>query len=104
MKLVTTFAISALILTGQTARTPLHSVTAVRHWSSPDGTRVAIEVSGEFEYRTERLHNPDRVYFDILGSRPHIDSRRLYDEAVDDKFVKGIRVRENTIGVTRVVL
>jgi N-acetylmuramoyl-L-alanine amidase len=104
MKLVTTFAILAGTLAGQSARPTLLSVTAVRHWSLPDVTRIAVEVSGEFQIRTDRLHNPERVYYDILASRPHIDSRRLYDEQVDDRYVKSIRVRENTIGVTRIVL
>ncbi|MBM3774804.1 MAG: hypothetical protein FJW37_06515, partial [Acidobacteria bacterium] len=39
----------------------------VRHWSLAEVTRVAIEASGEFEYRHERLSNPDRVFFDITG-------------------------------------
>jgi N-acetylmuramoyl-L-alanine amidase len=104
MKLVTTSAILAGMLAAQTGHAPLRSVTAVRHWSLPDVTRIAIEVSGEFEYRTDRLHNPERVYYDILGARPNIESRRLYDEQVDDRYVKGIRVRENTAGITRIVL
>jgi hypothetical protein len=37
-----------------------------------DVTRVAIEVSGEFQYRSDRLHNPERIYFDILNARPHL--------------------------------
>jgi N-acetylmuramoyl-L-alanine amidase len=104
MKLVTTYAILAGMLAAQTSRAPLRSVTAVRHWSLPDVTRIAIEVSDEFEFRSDRLHNPERVYYDILASRPRIDARRLYDQQVDDRFVKGIRVRENTIGITRIVL
>jgi N-acetylmuramoyl-L-alanine amidase len=82
----------------------LHSVTAVRHWPAADTTRVAVEVSGEFQFKTDRLHNPERVYFDILNSRPKFENRRLYSEEVSDRFLKRIRVAETTAGVTRVVL
>src|SRR5579883_763870 len=108
MKLLVAVAISASIVGAQTSHTPVHSVTAVRHWSLPDITRIAIEVSGEFEFRTERLHNPERVYFDILNARPRLnprlDSRKVYRESFDDRLVTGLRVAETTPGVTRVVL
>jgi len=108
MKLIATFAISGTLLTvlgaAQSSRSANHSVTAVRHWSQSDTTRIAIEVSGTFQFRTERLHNPERVYFDILNARPHIDSRRIYSEEIGDKLVSKIRVAETLPGVTRVVL
>ena len=80
------------------------SVTGVRHWQLGDVTRIAIEVSGAFTYRSDRLHNPERVYYDILNARPLIESRRIYTEAVDDALLKRIRVAETTPGVTRIVL
>jgi N-acetylmuramoyl-L-alanine amidase len=108
MKLIATFAISGTLLTvlgaAQSSRSANHSVTAVRHWSQSDTTRIAVEVSGSFEYRTERLHNPERVYFDILNARPRIDSRRIYSEEIGDKLVSKIRVAETLPGVTRIVL
>jgi N-acetylmuramoyl-L-alanine amidase len=79
-------------------------VTAVRHWSLSGVTRVAIEVSGNFQFRTERLHNPERVYFDILEARPRLGSRRFYSEDLDDKRVTRLRAAETVPGVTRVVL
>jgi N-acetylmuramoyl-L-alanine amidase len=69
-----------------------------------DVTRVAIEVTGDFEIRSDRLHNPERVYYDILRSRPMIESRRIYSRSLDDKLVKRIRVAEPQPGITRVVL
>jgi len=106
MKLIATFAISGTLILGaaQSTRSATHSVTAVRHWSQSDTTRIAIEVSGKFEYRTERLHNPERVYFDILNARPRIDSRRIYSDDIGDKLVSKIRVAETQPGVTRIVL
>jgi N-acetylmuramoyl-L-alanine amidase len=83
----------------------LHLVTAVRHWSVGNVTRVAIEVSGEFEIRSDHLHNPERVYFDILNARPQFaNRRRSLNEEIDDALLKRVRVAETTPGVTRVVL
>jgi N-acetylmuramoyl-L-alanine amidase len=79
-------------------------VSAVRFWSLSEATRVVIAVSGEFEYHSERAHDPERVFFDILRSRPRIEGRRTYSSDVSDKLVKRVRVAETLPGVTRVVL
>ena len=104
MKLIAALVVSVSLLVAQTERPALHSVTAVRHWSLSGVTRVAIEVSGDFRFRSDRLHNPERIYFDILDARPRMDSRRFYSEDLDDKLVTRIRAAETTPGVTRVVL
>ena len=104
MKLIAALAVSVPLLFAQTGRSALHSVTAVRHWSLGGVTRVAIEVSGDFRFRTDRLHNPERVYLDILDARPRMDSHRVYSEDLDDKLVKRIRAAETKPGITRVVL
>ena len=101
-QLIATLAIST-VLSAQSAR-PTNTVSAVRHWSLSDVTRIAVEVSGEFEIRTDRLHNPERIYFDILNARPRIESKRVYSLAVEDKLVEKVRVAETTPGVTRIVL
>src|SRR5271157_3883743 len=104
MKLIAALAVSVSLLMAQTERPALHAVTAVRHWSLSGVTRVAIEVSGDFRYRSDRLHNPERIYFDILDARPRLDSRRFYSEDLNDKLVKRIRAAETVPGITRVVL
>jgi len=104
MKLIAALAVSVSLLVAQTERPALHSVTAVRHWSLSGVTRVAIEVSGDFRFRSDRLHNPERIYFDILDARPRLDSRRFYSEDLNDKLVTRIRAAETAPGVTRVVL
>src|SRR5437016_5773416 len=109
MKRIAAFAFSVMMVLAQSVfaqnqRPAPHSVTAIRSWSLAEVTRVAIEVSGDFQYRTDRLHNPERIYFDILNARPRIDSRRIYAEAVNDKLVQRIRAAETNPGVTRVVL
>ena len=104
MKLIAALAVSVSLLVAQTEHSALHSVTAVRHWSLSGVTRVAIEVSGGFRFRSDRLHNPERIYFDILDARPRMGSQRFYSEDLDDKLVKRIRAAETAPGVTRVVL
>jgi N-acetylmuramoyl-L-alanine amidase len=104
MKLLATLALSITALAAQSSRAGLQTVNAVRHWSLSEVTRVAVEVSGSFEYRTERLHNPERVYYDILHARPRIDSRRSFSEDLNDKLVSKLRVAETAPGVTRIVL
>jgi len=104
MKLIAALSVSAILLLGQSGDPASRTVVAVRHWSLSDVTRVAVEVTGPFEFRTDRLHNPERVYFDIPKTRPRIDSKRIYTETVDDKVLQKIRVAEPTPGITRVVL
>ena len=79
-------------------------VTAVRHWSLANTTRIAIEVTGEARYHSDRAENPARIFFDIAGARPRIEGKRLYADDVGDRLVKRIRVAETSPGVTRVVL
>jgi N-acetylmuramoyl-L-alanine amidase len=95
---------SVSLLLAQAGRQPLRSVTEVRHWSLSGATRVAVRVSGEFTFRTGRLHDPERVYFDILNSRPRFDARPGFTESLEDRLVKRIRVAEKEPGITRVVL
>ena len=82
---------------------PMALVTAVRHWSQGDGMRVAVEVSGDFHFRSDRLHNPERIYFDILNARNALGTR-YYAEDISDTLVKRIRVAEANPGTTRVVI
>lgn len=104
MKLFAALTVLVPLLAAQTERAPLLSVSAIRHWSTGDVTRVAVEVSGDFQFRSDRLHNPERVYFDIFKSRPRIGPKRFYSEEIDDKLVQRVRVAETTPGTTRIVL
>ena len=104
MKPFAALAISVTVLLAQSDRAALQTVTAIRNWSLSDVTRIAIEVSGDFKFRTDRLHNPERVYFDILNARPRIDARRIWSNQINDKFVQRVRVAETSPGTTRVVV
>jgi N-acetylmuramoyl-L-alanine amidase len=99
-----TVSVAVSTLVAQTERPALRSVTAVRHWSLAGMTRVAVEVSGDFHFTTEHLHDPERVYFDIRDARLHIESKRVYSEQIDDKMLTRIRIAQTKPDVTRVVL
>ena len=104
MKLLSWLAFSVLVLGLQPCRASVHAVTAVRHWSLSDVTRIIVEVSGDFEFRSDRLHNPERIYFDLLDARPRVEGRRSYTEHLTDRLVSRIRVALHAPDVTRVVL
>jgi N-acetylmuramoyl-L-alanine amidase len=91
-------------LAAQTGRGELLEISAVRCWTLSEATRVVVEISGEFQYHSERAQSPERVFFDIQHARPHIAGRRYYSVQVDDKVVKRVRVAETSPGVTRIVL
>lgn len=78
-------------------------VTSVRSWSHPGSTRVILQTTGPFEYRSNRAYGPDRLFFDILRARPLIDNRRYATRVVNDGLVKRVRVAETLPGTTRIV-
>jgi N-acetylmuramoyl-L-alanine amidase len=79
-------------------------VTSVHFWSLGDMTRISIEVSSEFKYRWDRLAEPDRLFFDIVGARPAALEKKMRTIPVGDSLLKQIRLAETQPGVTRVVL
>ena len=95
-------AILALLCAAAHAQTA--HVTAVRFWSLGDVTRIAVEATGEFSFRSDRLPNPDRLFFDLPGTRPELEKKGVNVIPVHDQFVRQIRVAETQHGVTRIVL
>jgi N-acetylmuramoyl-L-alanine amidase len=78
-------------------------VTSVRHWSTPDYTRVAIDVENEVKFVSQRISHPDRIFFDLRGTKlASTLVGKSFD--VDDGFLKKIRVAQYQPGRTRVVL
>ena len=80
-------------------------VTAVRFWSlggcypHRQWNPTAI-----FSIRSDRLENPDRLFFDLVGTKPDLGAKGITVIPVSDKLVRQIRVAETQHGVTRVVL
>jgi N-acetylmuramoyl-L-alanine amidase len=95
--------LAAALSTAHAEPAPL-KVIHVRFWSLGDTTRVAIETNGDFRYRLDRLANPDRLFFDLLGVKPADGSGKVHTIPVGDGVLKQIRVAETQPGTTRVVL
>jgi N-acetylmuramoyl-L-alanine amidase len=81
----------------------LARVTRIRHWSTPDYTRVAIDLEGEIKFGSQRIANPDRIFFDLRDTKlASTLVGKSFD--VDDGFLKKIRVAQFQPERTRVVL
>jgi N-acetylmuramoyl-L-alanine amidase len=81
----------------------LPRVTGIRHWSTPDYTRVAIDLESDIQFGSQRIANPDRIFFDLRGTKlASTLVGKSFD--VDDGFLKKIRVAQFQPGRTRVVL
>jgi len=80
-------------------------VRNIRHWSDSkrEYTRVVIDLDKDVKYRQGKLENPDRIYFDLLGTRV---TQALASKTfpVDGGFLKQIRVGQNNPDTVRVVL
>jgi N-acetylmuramoyl-L-alanine amidase len=94
----------AALCSAASAKSAPIKVTSVRFWSLGDVTRIAVEVSSEFRYRSDRLNNPDRIFFDIQGAKPEMFQKGMHVINVGDGLLKQIRVAETNPGVTRIVL
>jgi N-acetylmuramoyl-L-alanine amidase len=82
-------------------RLPL--VTGIRHWSTPDYTRVAIDLEQQVKYEAGRVPDPDRIFFDLYDTHlaPELVGKSL---DIEDGFLHKVRVAQYKRGLTRVVL
>lgn len=84
-------------------RSRLPRVTNIRHWSTSNYTRIVIDVDAEIEFDQNRLSNPDRIFFDLNGTR--LSSTLLGKSfPVEDGFLKEIRAGQFQASVVRIVL
>ena len=82
----------------------LAKVTGIRHWSTPDYTRVAIDLGDDVTFEAARVPNPDRIYFDLHGTRLAQELVGKSFAVTDDGFLKKIRAAQFSNDMTRVVL
>jgi N-acetylmuramoyl-L-alanine amidase len=81
----------------------LPRVTGIRHWSTPDYTRVAIDVEGDVKFVSRRIDSPARIFFDLRNTKlASTLVGKSFD--VDDGFLQKVRVAQFVPGSTRVVL
>jgi N-acetylmuramoyl-L-alanine amidase len=88
--------------TGSDDGAPVH-VRGLRHWSTPDYTRVAIDLDDSVKFESQRIDHPDRVFFDLLDTRLAAELLgKTFD--VDDGLLKKIRVAQYQPERSRIVL
>lgn len=99
----------ALVCLGAQRPRGLHDVMEVRHWSYPDYTRVVVELTraakmGELVHLPADRRNgrPERLYVDIEGV--WVGRRYVDGIAVGDGLLRGVRLGQNTLTRTRVVI
>src|SRR5262249_21360417 len=81
----------------------LVQVTAVQHWSTPEYTRVAVDLEKDVEFESQRIDNPDRIFFDLKSA--YLASAlkgKSFD--VDDGLVKRVTVAKSQPGKARIVI
>lgn len=77
-------------------------VKDIRYWSSPDYTRVVIDLSGPVDFSQNSLSNPDRIYFDLTHASIPRDIKTTFP--VGDGILKSIRASQYNEKTVRVVL
>lgn len=86
----------------------LGDVVEVRHWSYPDYTRVVVEFTAPVTSRVQHLDadsragRPERLYLDVDG----IWVGRRFEKGIEvgDGLLAGVRLGQNTLKKTRVVI
>jgi len=77
-------------------------VKDIRYLSSPDYTRVVIDLTGPVEFSKNRLSNPERLYFDLKNAS--ITKEIKTNLPVGDGIVKTVRASQFNGNTVRIVL
>ena len=81
---------------------PVVQIKEIRFLTQGNSTKVVLELSGKFTFETDKLENPDRLFFDLNSTKPDKETKSFI--SVRDGRLKQIRVGESKPKVTRVVL
>jgi hypothetical protein len=83
-------------------------VAAIHISNDPTYTSVVFETEAIEIVRTERLHNPDRIFFDLkehAGKEVKIRELKSQKEiSLNADLLSGVRIAQRKLGVTRIVL
>lgn len=84
----------------------LAQVLEIKHWSTPDYTRIAISLDRDVTWESHELDKgnagkPGRIFIDLKNSRLGAGVR---DITIGDGLLKGVRVAQYKAGTVRVVL
>jgi len=81
----------------------LPKVTGIHAMSTPESSKVIIDLQDQVQYEAHRLTSPERIYFDLHDTAlaPGLAARSI--EVGDVRLVR-VRVAQPTPGISRVVL
>jgi N-acetylmuramoyl-L-alanine amidase len=87
----------------ETKHAAMPTVNGIRFWSTPDYTRVAIDLDDEVKYEAGRIPKPDRIFFDLHNAKL---ASTLIGKTfeVGDGFLRTVRVAPYKSDVVRIVL
>lgn len=95
--LVCLFSLPAFVIaSGKT------EVKSIRYWSSPDYTRIVVDLSEPVEFSKNRLSNPDRLFFDLKDTTMAKDIETKLP--IGDGILKVVRAGQFKPDTVRVVL
>jgi len=95
-----TFLLSPLLSPAQAAdKQGLIAVTELKHWSTPDYTRVSLTLDREAKFEEHRI--PGKLYLDINGARL---SQGVKDLTIGDGLLKSARIAQYRASTVRLVL
>ena len=77
----------------------LIAVTELKHWSTPDYTRISIALEKEAVFEHHKL--PNRLYLDVEGARL---AQGVKDLSIGDGLLKTVRIAQFRPATVRVVL
>jgi N-acetylmuramoyl-L-alanine amidase len=78
-------------------------IAGIRHWSTPESCRVAIDLQTEVKYVVGRVSSPERIYFDLHDARLASDLIGK-STVVQDEYLHKVRMAPYRRGVVRIVL
>ncbi|MDH5202748.1 MAG: N-acetylmuramoyl-L-alanine amidase [Nitrospirota bacterium] len=96
------FLISIFFFFSSSAASHKIDVKGIRYWSSPDYTRVVVDLSGPVEFSKNRIANPDRLYFDLQNTS--LEKEIKTNLPVGDGILKMVRAGQFNPSTVRVVL
>ncbi len=85
---------------------PPAQLSALKHWSTPDYTRISLELDRDVTWESHKLGrandgSPERVYIDLHRTRI---AATIKDITIGDGLLKGARVAQYKANTVRVVL
>lgn len=96
----------AALLTGKSSQAPV-SVTEMKHWTTPDYTRIAVTLDREATFERHEIATApgskqlSRIFFDINGAKLTAGARDLN---IGDGFLKTVRAAQYRPDTVRIVL